>query len=175
VAHAKSRTAHTRTVSSIKLCGPRPSPPICQFAPDFFYKFKSLKHNPFQLCSSPLMPFYEWIPHFWELCRLLTLNKNNNNNRNNKNENGKIIWKWKQKWFGRLPIVFEKYHIFSIFYRILPIEIPYSRTHPCYLHFQRVISIFLESWPMYPNSNLQSSWPEFMMTMDSFIDDGINI
>ena len=73
----------------------------------------------------------------------------------------KKIWKWKWKWFEHLPTVFEKYRIFVIFYRILLIEISYSRTMPAhsaiYNFRMSYLYIFRESWLIYPNPKSQSS------------------
>jgi len=105
-------------------------------------RFYSIGHNKW-LCSLTLsyigmkMVIFYFRESFLRFYRLLRLNENDY--QKTKNENGKIIWKWKRKWFEHPPIVFENYHIFEVFYRILPIEIPYSRTMPAPL-----LSIFLE-------------------------------
>ena len=52
--------------------------------------------------------------------------------------------KVEKKIFERLSIVFKKYHIFAVFYYILPIEIPYSCTLPANLgiYFFRVSYLY---------------------------------
>ena len=86
----------------------------------------------------------------------------------NEIKNGKIIWKWKRKWFEHSPIVFENYRIFEVFYRILPIEIPYSHTMPAPL-----LSIFLESHDSFVRTlnHNQAAW--IHRTINSFLDGGI--
>ena len=56
--------------------------------------------------------------------------------------------KIKLKQFEHLPIIFKKYRIVAVFYRILLIEILYSRTmptHPAIYIFRMSYLLFLES------------------------------